>query len=148
MFFNKGGDAILHEALDELRASGCRITAPRRAVIQTLIGSPGWLRPEAIHEHAQRTAPSLSLVTVYRTLQLLTELGIARRVHTDDGCQGYHLAKHNHGHHLICRGCQGVIEFPGTEDLRPLIEHLEAVTGFVIEEHVLELSGLCPGCQT
>lgn len=146
-FFNKNTLSTTQAALDQIRANGYRLTAPRRAVIQTLEQSDGWLRPETIHQDARRSAPGLGLVTVYRTLQLLTELGIARRVHTEDGCQGYSLAEHNHGHHLVCKKCQHVVEFPGTEDLQPLMQQLEAATGFMIEEHVLELAGLCPECR-
>jgi Fur family ferric uptake transcriptional regulator len=145
--FNKTGEHT-QELLDQIRAEGYRLTTPRRAVVNTLAQSDGWLRPETIHQKARQTAPNLGLVTVYRTLQLLTTLGIARRVHTEDGCQGYTLAEHSHGHHLICKRCQHVIEFPGTDDLQPLIKQLEETTGYIIEEHVLELAGVCPECQT
>lgn len=145
-FNNRGSSA--QELHDRIRAGGYRLTAPRRAVVNTLARSEGWLRPDTIHRQARRSAPSLGLVTVYRTLQLLTQMGIVRRVHTEDGCQGYTLAEHCHGHHLVCKNCQHVVEFPGTEDLKPLMQQLEMTTGFVIEDHVLELAGLCPDCQT
>jgi Fur family ferric uptake transcriptional regulator len=145
--FNKNCGSQAYEVFDLLRSGGYRLTSPRRAVIHTLAQSDGWLRPETIYQQACEHAPTLGLVTVYRTLQLLTELGIARRVHTDDGCHGYTLAEHHHGHHLICKQCQQLVEFPGTEDLQPLIDQLEKTTGFTIEDHVLELSGLCPDCQ-
>ncbi|MGD8621668.1 MAG: Fur family transcriptional regulator [Anaerolineales bacterium] len=145
--FNKDRAPQTTQIFDLLRSDGYRLTKPRRAVIHTLAQSDGWLRPETIYRRACADAPTLGLVTVYRTLQLLTELGIARRVHTDDGCHGYTLAKHRHGHHLICKQCQQLIEFPGTEDLQPLMAFLENKTGFIIEDHVLELSGLCPECQ-
>jgi Fe2+ or Zn2+ uptake regulation protein len=145
--FNKASVQQAKSVFGTLRERGYRLTAPRQAVIDTLAQSDGWLRPETIHQRAQQLTMSIGLVTVYRTLQLLTELGIARRVHTEDGCHGYALAEHNHGHHLVCKHCQHVIEFPGTEDLQPLMDQLEKTTGFIIQEHVLELAGLCPDCQ-
>jgi Fe2+ or Zn2+ uptake regulation protein len=53
----------------------------------------------------------------------------------------------HHGHHLVCRSCNQVLEFPGTEDLAPLIAQVSRRTGFVVEEHLLELVGRCPACQ-
>jgi Fe2+ or Zn2+ uptake regulation protein len=144
--FNKKLAPRVQDVLLTLREGGFRLTAPRCAVIQTLAQSDGWLRPEVIYQRAQQHT-KLGLVTVYRTLQLLTDLGVARRVHTEDGCHGYTLAEHNHGHHLVCRQCQQLVEFPGTEDLQPLMDQLEQTTGYIIEGHVLELSGLCPECQ-
>jgi Fe2+ or Zn2+ uptake regulation protein len=146
-FFNKSGGADVQSVLDKLSDAGYRLTAPRRAVVRTLAQSDGWLRPEKIQQISRRDAPTLGLVTVYRTLQLLTELGIARRVHTRGGCHGYSLAEHHHGHHLVCKKCRQLVEFPGTEDLQPLMDQLERTTGFIIEDHVLELSGICPDCQ-
>jgi Fur family ferric uptake transcriptional regulator len=87
------------------------------------------------------------LVTVYRTLALLSALGYVRRVHREDGCQGYARTELAHSHHLICRGCDQVVEFPGFESLSALIEPIERKTGFAIDDHVLELLGLCPACQ-
>lgn len=145
--FNKSDNPLVQDALQQLRERGYRLTHSRRAVVHTLAQSDGWLRPETIHQRAKRQAPKLGLVTVYRTLTLLTQLGIARRVHTEDSCHGYALAEHHHGHHLVCKHCQHVIEFPGTEDLQPLMDQLERKTGFIIEDHVLELTGLCPACQ-
>jgi Fe2+ or Zn2+ uptake regulation protein len=145
--FNKADGPQTVDVLKQLRGRGYRLTRSRHAVVRTLVQSDGWLRPETIHKRAKRLAPKLGLVTVYRTLQLLTELDIVRRVHAHDGCHGYALAEYHHGHHLVCKRCQHVIEFPGTEDLQPLIDQLENTTGFVIEDHVLELTGLCSECQ-
>lgn len=144
---NNSGGSDVQPLLEKLSKAGYRLTAPRRAVVHTLAQSDDLLRPERIHRLSRQEAPKLGLVTVYRTLQLLTDLGIARRVHTEDGCHGYSLAEHHHGHHLVCKRCRQLVEFPGTEDLQPLIQQLEKLTGFVIEDHVLELSGLCPDCQ-
>lgn len=134
-------------ALHRMAQAGFRLTKPRRAVVRVLLEARGWLRPEDILTRARRYCRSLGLVTVYRTLTLLENLGIARRIHLEPGCHGYAAAGLTHGHHLVCRSCHQVVEFPGTEELRPLIRHLSRRTGFLVESHLLELTGLCPDCR-
>jgi len=130
-----------------LRTHGYRVTVPRRAVIEILEGAEAWLSPELIQSRARAHCPGLGLVTVYRTLALLTEFGYVRRIHLDGGCSGYARAGLGHSHHLVCRSCQQVVEFPGLEDLSRFIESVQDQTGFLIEDHMLELLGLCPACQ-
>lgn len=130
-----------------LREAGYRLTQPRQAVSRVLMEADNWLRPERIHQLARRYYPSLGLVTVYRTLSLLTELGYVSRIHQEDGCHGYVRSGQGHSHHLVCSQCQQAVEFPGADDLVELINRLERRTGFVVQDHMLELSGLCPSCQ-
>jgi Fe2+ or Zn2+ uptake regulation protein len=89
----------------------------------------------------------IGLVTVYRTLDLLTDLSLVRRVHGSEACIGYALASPGHHHHLVCRKCDKVIEFSGTSVLDSLIQQIEYQTGFVVDGHLLQLYGLCPECQ-
>jgi Fe2+ or Zn2+ uptake regulation protein len=135
------------DILSSLREAGKRVTAPRRAVAQAISEADGWLRPHEIHRRGQRIHRPLGLVTVYRTLALLLDPGCVRRIHLDDGCHGYARAQLDHGHHLVCRRCQQVIEFAGVEDMQPVISRLAQRTGFLVEDHMLELVGLCPSCQ-
>ncbi len=130
-----------------LRAHGYRITEARKAVLAAIGSSEGWLRPEEILTRAKQVYPSIGLVTVYRTLSLLSELDCVRRIHMEDGCHGYALATLEHGHHLICRACHRAIEVPGSEDLQPYLEDVSKSTGYLIEDHVLELVGVCMDCQ-
>lgn len=130
-----------------LHDSGYRVTDPRLAVAKVLLEAEDWLAAEEIHRRARVHHPGLGLVTVYRTLDLLDELGRVRRIHLEDGCYGFVRTELAHGHHLVCRGCQQVVEFPGSEDLDGLMERLAGQTGFVIDDHMLELLGVCPGCQ-
>lgn len=134
------------EILSRLSQKGYRVTAPRRAVVSVLQSAEAWLPPDAVHERASEIYPSIGLVTVYRTLALLTELQLAQRVHWEGGCHGYALGDKGHGHHLLCQRCHKVVPFPDC-DLDGLVKKLEAETGFVVEGHVLELVGVCPSCQ-
>lgn len=137
----------MENLIDQMRHHGYRITRARRAVIQTLDAAEAWLSPELIQRQAQAGCPGLGLVTVYRTLSLLSSLGYVRRIHLEGGCSGYARADLPHSHHLVCRSCQQVVEFPGSEDLMPLVTRVQDQTGFRVEDHMLELLGICPECQ-
>ena len=148
-FFNKDDPEanVDNQVIEQIRENGRRLTRPRRAVAQALLEAEDWLRPDQVRDRARLYCPSVGLVTVYRTLALLEELGLARRIHLAEGCHGYAPAGLMHGHHLVCRSCNQVIEFAGTEDLSPLIRRVARRTGFVVEDHLLELVGRCPACQ-
>jgi Fur family ferric uptake transcriptional regulator len=130
----------------ELAMRGYKLTAPRRAVLDVVAGMGESLSPAEIYQRARRRYPRLGLVTVYRTLDILAEAGVLRRMHRDDGCHSYALAQAAHGHHLICLSCNQVVEFDGC-DLDALFKSVARKTGFRIEGHWLEAFGLCPKCQ-
>jgi Fur family ferric uptake transcriptional regulator len=130
-----------------LANAGCRITASRRAVMYALMQASAPLSPQEVLEQAQAVHRQLGLVTVYRTLNLLTELHLVRRAHREDGCHGYLLASPGHRHALICRNCGQAVEFSGEDDMHALIERVEARTGYRVGDHLLQLFGLCPDCQ-
>ena len=133
----------------ELRFSeaGYRITAPRRAVMEVLMDAQTSLSPQDIWEQARSVHRGLGLVTVYRTLDVLSQLDLVRRVHREDGCHGYLLTSPGHHHALICRGCGQGVDFAGGDDLQAMIATIQTRTGYRIDGHLLQLSGLCPGCQ-
>ncbi len=135
------------QVLEQIRQGGRRLTRPRQAVVRALLEADDWLSPEQVWDRARADCPSVGLVTVYRTLALLKQLGLARRIHMAEGCHGYAPAGLKHGHHVVCRSCNQVFEFAGTEDLSSLIRKVARQTGFVVESHLLELIGRCPECQ-
>jgi Fur family ferric uptake transcriptional regulator len=130
-----------------LSESGYRITASRRAVMEVLIEDSAPLSPQEILDLARAVHPRLGLVTVYRTLNLLTDLDLVRRIHREDGCHGYVLASPGHHHAVICHSCGRAVEFTGKNDIDALIAQVEARTGYRVDGHLLQLSGLCPDCQ-
>lgn len=132
--------------VQQLSRGGYRITLPRRAVIRTLLEDKGCLSPAEIHARARSYCSTVGLVTVYRTLDLLAEMGFVRRIHTEDGCHSYAATDHGHRHHLICRQCGEAVEFEGC-DLSYFLTGLSRTTGYLIEDHLLELQGLCARCQ-
>lgn len=129
-----------------LAQAGYRLTRPRHAVLEVMAASSDTLGPMEILSRARRLYPKVGLTTVYRTMELLADLGLVRRIHTEDGCHSYALRGADHGHYLICRGCNQVVEFEDC-DLSPIISAVARHTGFTIQDHWLELFGLCPNCQ-
>jgi Fur family ferric uptake transcriptional regulator len=127
--------------------AGYRITQPRRSVIAALQRAETPLSPQEILAQARSICRKLGLVTVYRTLNLLTEMNLVRRIHREDGCHGYLPASLGHHHALICQSCGRAAEFPGEDDISTLIERVEATTGYRVDEHLLQLFGHCPDCQ-
>jgi Fur family ferric uptake transcriptional regulator len=135
------------ELLYSLRTNGYKQTPQRKAIIKVIAESPGQLTPEEIYGKVCLGNPEIGLVTVYRTLGLLSELGLICRIHTPEGCRGYLLTKPDtHHHHLVCSDCGHTVPF--TEcNLGELESKLEQETGFSIEGHLLELHGRCRDCS-
>ena len=139
-------DADNNLAAQALRQAGYKLTQPRLAVLSVLEDNDGRLSPYDIHRLGKRIYKPLGLVTVYRTLEILDELGVARRVHTLGQCHGYARAGGDR-HYVVCRRCDRVVEFP-CGGLDRLITSVRKETGNDIDANLLELTGLCPQCQT
>jgi Fur family ferric uptake transcriptional regulator len=133
------------DGLEEvLRARGLRATPQRRLVLDAL-GALGHGTPEQVSDRVQEVAPSLSLSTVYRTLELLEELGVVSHTHLGHGAPSYHLATHDDHIHLVCRRC-GAVQEADVARARRLAEEVSARYGFVTDVAHLSLDGLCHAC--
>jgi Fur family ferric uptake transcriptional regulator len=128
-----------------LQAAGYRVTAPRLAVIQVLETEGKHLNPAELLERGRSIYPALSRATVYRTLELLSGLGLIRPLYLGDVGQRYTLAGGGH-HHLVCSCCGGVMEFQECA-VSVLEEVLSRQFNFQISGHLLEFYGLCERCQ-
>jgi Fur family ferric uptake transcriptional regulator len=148
MVFNQEAKMTLNieEIGQALNTHGYKLTASRRAVVDVVAGMHETLSPAEIYERARRRYARLGLVTVYRTLDILVELGVVRRIHLEDNCHSYALAQAAHGHHLICSSCNQVIEFDEC-GLEEVLQRIARRTGFRIEGHWLQVFGLCPNCH-
>jgi Fur family ferric uptake transcriptional regulator len=125
---------------------GHKLTQPRRAVLKVISASAESLTPAEIHARARKHYRQTGLVTVYRTLDLLTECGVVRKIHAADGCHSYALASEGHAHHIICENCHAVTEFDNC-DLDELLAAVQRRTGYQVSGHWLELFGYCPRCH-
>lgn len=134
--------------LESLREQGYRVTAPRQAIIEALIGFERAFSADDLFQHLRESDPSVGRATVFRTLDMLVGLELLDRLHAADGCHSYVLAldQNRHYHHLICNSCGTVVPFESCniEDLYPAVA---SETDFQISGHMLELFGLCGSCR-
>jgi Fur family ferric uptake transcriptional regulator len=129
-----------------LAARGLRLTRQRRAVLDVVAEASSSVSPVQVFDAARILCPELGLTTVYRTLDLLSEIGALRRVHGPDHCEAFVPVGAAHGHTVVCSRCEQVVEF--TEcDMRAVVAAAAEQTGFRITEHFLQLSGLCGACS-
>ena len=130
-----------------MRQHGYKITPQRRAVLNVIALSHDHLTPAAIYEKVQHEHPSVGLVTIYRTLDVLAELGLICEVHAGGNCRSYLMRRPSeHHHHIICSDCGAVADF--TEcDLSRLEQKLSKETSFEINGHLLEFTGRCRHCR-
>lgn len=132
--------------LEQLHDNGYRVTAARRAVVDTVFGTSRALTPSQVYDSARKKYRALGLVTVYRTLEKLEELHLIQRVHQPLGCQAFIAAGIGHQHLLLCKQC-GQVEFFEGDDLDSLTRSIARRTGYEIHEHWLQLFGLCSNCK-
>jgi Fur family transcriptional regulator, peroxide stress response regulator len=124
---------------------GLALTPQRLAIYRMLAGDPTHPTAEDVFRHVKPGMPSLSLATVYRTLELFEGHGLVSRVLTD-GAQARFDANLEEHHHFLCVRCRGVHDFqdPRLTQL-PIAD--AAPEGFRVLGHRIQVLGLCPTCQ-
>ncbi len=132
---------------DRLSSNAYRVTRQRRLVISTLLDNPGrHLSAEEIYDLIKASNPGMGVATVYRTLDILASLGIAKRLDFGDGLGVYELGDEaHHHHHLICLRCGRVSEFAG-DLLEPLERAIRVHEGFDVVDHHVKFFGTCAEC--
>lgn len=129
-----------------LRQRGYKITSQRKAVLSVIAHSHDHLTPAAIYARVHQQYPGIGLVTVYRTLELLSQLGLICEVHAGDNGRSYLLRRPvGHHHHLICSSCDKVVDFADC-DLAQMMDRVSRKTGFKIDSHLVEFLGQCRDC--
>ena len=129
-----------------LRARGYRLTPARRAILAALAAAGEHPTADALAAAVHQAAPGVGRMTVYRTLDLLCDLGLLRPVYQGTGAAHYVLLLDGHHHHLVCSRCRRVIEFDDCA-LGDLAETVARRYGFVVEGHLLEFYGRCAECR-
>jgi Fur family ferric uptake transcriptional regulator len=132
--------------LERLVAQGHRVTRPRREILNQLT-EQGGTTAQALFETLRATGSGIGRATVFRTLDLLSAMGVVERIHRPDGCHTYVLAQPGHRHHLVCSDCGTVVEFSECA-LEESLATLARRTAFRISGHWLEVVGLCGTCQS
>lgn len=134
------------EVAATLRRHSYKLTPQRRAVIRAIASSQDHLTPATIYEKVCQDHPNIGLVTIYRTLEILTELELVCELHAGGICHSYTASTPEHHHHLICSNCGTVTDFTG-HNLNELEQSLSKGSGFRIDGHLLEFFGFCQACQ-
>jgi Fe2+ or Zn2+ uptake regulation protein len=132
--------------IGRLRDAGYKITPPRLAVLEVIEQEGEHLDPAQILRRAQSIHPAIGRATVYRTLELLTQLNIVRPIYVGEHGPTYIRAEGGH-HHLVCSTCGIIIDFDqcmAGDMMRDLSDRF----GFQIQSHLLEFYGTCVNCQS
>lgn len=125
---------------------GLRSTRQRDVILDIFLSTHQHLNCEELYLKVKASHPGIGFATVYRTLKLLVEAGVAREMTLKDGQTRYeHVLADEHHDHLICTGCNAIVEFED-ETIERLQNAIAARHGFRITSHRLELYGLCPAC--
>jgi Fur family ferric uptake transcriptional regulator len=128
----------------QLRARGYRLT-PQRQLVLEAVGALGHATPEEIVTEVRRTASGVNISTVYRTLELLEELGLVRHTHLGHGAPTYSVAGDDDHVHLVCREC-GEVEEASRDLVAGVVDGMAAVKGFHVDIGHFALFGTCRAC--
>lgn len=131
---------------DYLEERGLKHTAQRRNILETFLGIERHISVDELFRILKRKDPKIGFSTVYRTLKLMTDCGLARELAFEGGVVRFeHHYDHPHHDHLICTRCWKYLEF-----VHPTIEHLQDEIAeshkFTPEKHKLEIYGMCAEC--
>jgi Fur family ferric uptake transcriptional regulator len=128
----------------ELRARGYRLT-PQRQLVLEAVGTLGHATPEEIAAAVRKTASGVNISTVYRTLELLEELGLVQHTHLGHGAPTYSVATDDDHVHLVCRDCGGVDEVT-SDVVEDVVRRLSAERGFTVDVGHFAVFGRCRAC--
>jgi Fur family transcriptional regulator, ferric uptake regulator len=128
-----------------LRERGYRITPQRQLVFEAVLAL-GHSTPEELLTKVQSTAEGVNLSTIYRTLEVLEEVGLVTHTHLGHGAPTYHPAAEAHHLHLVCRECGSVTEAE-VALADGLVGSLEASHGFDTDVHHFAIFGRCATCR-
>jgi Fur family ferric uptake transcriptional regulator len=133
--------------LKHIQKKGLKRTAQRDLILDMFLRTEEHLSSEDLYRLVQKEDPSIGQTTVYRTLKLLTEAGLAREVRFGDGRTHYeHNYKHQHHDHMICSECGRIIEFFSAE-LEAIQDAMAAKHRFRVTQHLLRIIGVCAECR-
>ena len=128
-----------------IKERGIRITPQRAIIIEAIEALPGHVTADEIFDKVQGVNAFISLATVYRTLDLLKNLGLVTESHM--GRSSAHYALHSHGahHHAVCRICDASIELPHNV-FSPIAQTLRDEFDFMVDDKHVVVLGWCKAC--
>ncbi len=132
--------------LTALERAGYRMTEPRREVASLIAGQAGHFAAADIIDEARARHLGIGRATVFRTLDALAEVGVVERIDLPNGEHAYLACEPVHHHHVVCTRCGRSRDIDDVR-VRSVVRDVARRTGYRIDEHRLELFGLCPDCQ-
>jgi Fur family ferric uptake transcriptional regulator len=135
-----------HTIIHTLRQMGHRMTPQREMIIEAIAHAEGHITAEEIYERVKERTRAVNVATIYRTLDLLVEKGLAARADLRDGRVVYVTSHHGAHMHLVCRHCGDIID----ADYRlaaSLEDHLQADYSFYPDLQHFSIIGLCAACR-
>lgn len=132
---------------EHLKKAGLKKTGQRELILEVFLKTEGHLSAEDLYGLVKAEDPTVGFTTVYRTLKLLAECGLAREEGLGDNRMRYeHNYNHQHHDHLICTECGELIEFY-SEVIEKKQDEIAETYGFLPTHHSLRIWGLCSNCQ-
>ena len=137
----------VQQLTEYLSGQGLRSTTQRDHILQVFVDAGQHLSAEELYLRVKKTHPGIGYATVYRTLKLLAEAGLADERRFEDGFTRYeYKASNSHHDHLICTKCGVILEFEN-ERIEALQQDVARKNHFLVQSHKLELYGLCGACR-
>jgi Fur family ferric uptake transcriptional regulator len=127
-----------------LREQGLRLTPQRQLILRAVV-ELRHATPDEVLAHVRSQVSSVNASTVYRTLEVLEELGLVRHTHLSDRAPTYHSALEHEHVHVVCRRCQKVRSYDPAV-VQPVVDALSA-DGFVVDVGHLAIFGECADCS-
>ena len=133
--------------IDTLRSRGYRITPQREMIVEAIAHGGQHINAEEIFANIQQRTHAVNIATVYRTLELLVEQGLANRIDLGEGRVIYATYQHGPHIHLVCRQCGQVTD--ANQDLLTTLNHqLQSEYQFAADLQHISVLGLCSDCQS
>lgn len=132
---------------ESLRQRGFRITPQREMIIETIAHSEKHMSAEEVFAEVKKRTQATNIATIYRTLDMLWEQGLACRNNLGEGRIVYAALQHGHHIHLVCRRCNQIMDAE-PKQLDPLAEALHSEYNFEADLQHLSIFGVCADCQT
>ena len=129
----------------KLRGGGYRLT-PQRELILDAVDTLGHATPDEVLADVHQQSSAINASTVYRTLEVLEDLGLVHHAHLSDRAPTYHSATDHEHFHLVCRNCHRIVSVD-PEVLQPLRDRLRSEHGFTVDVGHLTVFGKCENCE-
>ena len=132
--------------LAALEDAGYRLTEPRRGLAQLIADHDGHFVAADLVDAAERRDLGVGRATVFRTLDVLSDVGVIERIDLPSGDHAYVACEPVHHHHVVCSHCGRSREIDDA-GLRAVVRDIAKRTGYRVDDHRLEVFGCCPDCQ-